>query len=539
MVPVVPCSASNISFIPGTSFTSRKRRSFSRYSHAGNPTKQSLSSQIYFTTLTRASSIFPQLRNEHPPHHRSRVERVSATGTDVAAEEQDIRVTDEASAEEVDTNKEASAKSDVSSAPTRATRRRGRKSDMPPVKDEDLVPGAIFTGKVRSIQPFGAFVDFGAFTDGLVHLSRLSDGFVKDVNDVVSLGQEVKVRVVEVNMEAGRISLSMRDDDGSKKRADAAFSGGDKPRSSGKNAPKPGQKKEQVKKASKFVMGQELVGTVKGFGRSGAFISLPEGEEGFLPISEEANEGPGTIMGQSSLEIGQEVNVRVLRIARGIVTLTMKKQEDEGKSDLELTQDIVHTATNPFAVAFHRNKDIAAFLAEREKIQEQGKVESSESVSDVVNDLVDGKDESFSTKNGTMGEDASPEFSSSNDREVSSVSCASQGLDVASPITGEEADVKSEDTDSEVQAGTPVPENGDDINETSSMSQELLVETQIENSGVREEDSEVSSAEAKVESSSPEGNGSVTSTAEGIDESSPEGSIPKGLSIPSHGESIL
>ncbi|GFQ03456.1 protein tex [Phtheirospermum japonicum] len=81
---------------------------------------------------------------------------------------------------------------------------------MPPVNNEELIPGATFKGKVRSIQPFGAFVDFGAFTDGLVHVSRLSDSFVKDVGNIVTVGQEVTVRLIEANMETGRISLSMR-----------------------------------------------------------------------------------------------------------------------------------------------------------------------------------------------------------------------------------------------------------------------------------------------------------------------------------------
>ena len=71
--------------------------------------------------------------------------------------------------------------------------------------------GAAFTGKVRSIQRFGAF------TNGVVHVSQLSDSFVKEVGSVVSVGQEVKVRLIEANMETGRISLSMCEGDDSGK----------------------------------------------------------------------------------------------------------------------------------------------------------------------------------------------------------------------------------------------------------------------------------------------------------------------------------
>ncbi|KAH9800835.1 polyprotein of EF-Ts [Citrus sinensis] len=238
---------------------------------------------------------------------------------------------------------------------------------MPPVKNEDLIPGATFTGKVRSIQPFGAFIDFGAFTDGLVHVSRLSDNFVKDVGSIVSVGQEVKVRLIEANAETGRISLTMRESDDISKlqqQKDATASG-DKVRTTRRSTSKPGQKRDEMK-TTKFVKGQDLEGTVKNLTRSGAFISLPEGEEGFLPTSEESDDGFANMMGGSSLQVGQEVSVRVLRISRGQVTLTMKKEDDVG-SNLQLTQGVIHAATNPFVLAFRSNKDISSFLDERDK----------------------------------------------------------------------------------------------------------------------------------------------------------------------------
>jgi elongation factor Ts len=93
------------------------------------------------------------------------------------------------------------------------------------VAKEQLVPGAVFPGKVRAVQSYGAFVDIGAFTDGLVHISQLSSGYVKEVNDVVSLGQEVSVTVVEVNEKAGRIALTMRDKESEAEQQSGAGSG--------------------------------------------------------------------------------------------------------------------------------------------------------------------------------------------------------------------------------------------------------------------------------------------------------------------------
>ncbi|KAF9613430.1 hypothetical protein IFM89_008260 [Coptis chinensis] len=242
-----------------------------------------------------------------------------------------------------------------------------RKSVMPPVENEELVPGATFTGKVRSIQRFGAFVDIGAFTEGLIHISNISDSFVTDVKDILSIGQEVKVRVLEVSFKPGRISLTLRDSNDSGDLHQVKGSSFD---GSGNNQ-RPERKKaiNSQKKSSKFVKGQELVGTVKNLTRVGAFLSLPEGEEGFLPISEESDEVTVNVLGGSSLQVGEEVSVRVLHVTKGQVTLTMKIKDSE-KLDEEVYHGIVHTATNPFVLAFLKNKEIAKFLDERKNMCE-------------------------------------------------------------------------------------------------------------------------------------------------------------------------
>ena len=74
----------------------------------------------------------------------------------------------------------------------------------------DLRPGMILPGIVSNITNFGAFVDVGVHTKGLVHVSQLADKFVKDPTTVVSLHQPVMVRVMEVDMQRERISLSMK-----------------------------------------------------------------------------------------------------------------------------------------------------------------------------------------------------------------------------------------------------------------------------------------------------------------------------------------
>ena len=79
----------------------------------------------------------------------------------------------------------------------------------------DLKPGMVLEGTVTNVAAFGAFVDIGVHQDGLVHVSQLSDRFVKDPHEVVKAGQIVKVRVVDVDVKRQRIALSMKKDDGS------------------------------------------------------------------------------------------------------------------------------------------------------------------------------------------------------------------------------------------------------------------------------------------------------------------------------------
>lgn len=75
---------------------------------------------------------------------------------------------------------------------------------------EDLVPGMHLPGIVTNVTRFGAFVDVGVHQDGLVHISQIADRFVRDPADVVRVGQEVLVRVLEVDIKRHRIELSIK-----------------------------------------------------------------------------------------------------------------------------------------------------------------------------------------------------------------------------------------------------------------------------------------------------------------------------------------
>jgi transcriptional accessory protein Tex/SPT6 len=75
----------------------------------------------------------------------------------------------------------------------------------------ELEPGTQLTGKVTRLERYGAFVDIGVERDGLVHVSELAQGYVKDPSEYVSVGEEVEVRVVSVDLRKNQIELSMKD----------------------------------------------------------------------------------------------------------------------------------------------------------------------------------------------------------------------------------------------------------------------------------------------------------------------------------------
>lgn len=76
---------------------------------------------------------------------------------------------------------------------------------------EDLKPGMVMTGTVRNVIDFGAFIDIGVHQDGLVHISQISNKYIKHPTDVLSVGDIVKVKIIDVDTKKGRISLSMKE----------------------------------------------------------------------------------------------------------------------------------------------------------------------------------------------------------------------------------------------------------------------------------------------------------------------------------------
>jgi protein Tex len=109
----------------------------------------------------------------------------------------------------------------------------------------DLQPGLSCPGIVTNVTNFGAFVDIGVHQDGLVHISQLSDRFVKDPRDVVSPGDRVTVRVLEVNLEKRQIALTMKSESG---RAAAVSAQSNVKPNQERSAPRGKDKRDERKK---------------------------------------------------------------------------------------------------------------------------------------------------------------------------------------------------------------------------------------------------------------------------------------------------
>ncbi|KAL6877556.1 hypothetical protein ACP4OV_012771 [Aristida adscensionis] len=385
MTPVIHCSVGNISLIHLGSFRTsreiqiRRFHGSARYSRVVAPSpRRLLQPQPAFHLI----SIYK--RRSWSPAQRTRTLSAATVGTDVTVEDQNPSPTGETSDENSEAapdTAEASEQAEESTDQASSAPKSGRnirKSEMPSLNDEDLVPGASFTGKVRSIKPFGVFVDIGAFTEGLVHISRVSDGFVKDISSLFTVGQEVTVRLLEANKETGRISLTMREGgDYVKPKQEtpkAASSGRSATATPTKSSPRQTKERQELKAIvdSKYVPGQSLNGTVKSTNRSGTFVTLPDGSEGFLPREEEAV-ALFTLIGQSAMEVGKKIRVKVLNVAQGQATLTMKEVEDDEQDLQKLNMELKKEwsrGTNAFALAFRRNQEISAFLDQREKTKE-------------------------------------------------------------------------------------------------------------------------------------------------------------------------
>ena len=185
---------------------------------------------------------------------------------------------------------------------------------------DSLNEGDVIKGKIARLTNFGAFVDIGG-VDGLVHVSELSHEHVQSPEDVVSVGQEVDVKVKSVEKDSERISLSIKD-----------------------TLPTPF---ENIK--GKFHENDVIEGKVIRLANFGAFVEIAPGVQGLVHISEIAHKHIGTP--SEVLEPGQQVSVKILGIdeENERISLSIKAtlpNEDVIESDDATTQSYLSNDTD-------------------------------------------------------------------------------------------------------------------------------------------------------------------------------------------------
>lgn len=174
---------------------------------------------------------------------------------------------------------------------------------------DSLQPGQILDGKVQRITDFGAFVDIGGI-DGLVHISQLSHEHVGKPSDVVEEGQAVKVKVLNVDRDNERISLSIKET-------------------------LPGPWSDILEKAPK---GAVLTGVVRRLVSYGAFVEVFPGVEGLVHISQIAHKHIGTP--HEVLKEGQEIQVKVLEVNERDQRISLSIKELEAKEEEVLDYEL-------------------------------------------------------------------------------------------------------------------------------------------------------------------------------------------------------
>jgi len=209
---------------------------------------------------------------------------------------------------------------------------------------KDLEVGTEISAKVKTITAYGAFLDIGAKSDALIHVSRLSDDFVANVEDVVKQGQEISVRIISVDTDKNQIGVTMRSEEAEASAASGASAG--RPKGQRRDRPQRSGADQAAQAASINALAEKGVDDVKFVDGEvvsaldfGAFVRFDtaqygegfEGEvDGLVHISALADGRTNSV--SDVVTIGDKVQVRVRSVdsAAGRISLSMitKEQED-------------------------------------------------------------------------------------------------------------------------------------------------------------------------------------------------------------------
>ncbi|HMQ35545.1 MAG TPA: S1 RNA-binding domain-containing protein, partial [Chloroflexaceae bacterium] len=224
----------------------------------------------------------------------------------------------------------------------RGESRRGRPKRAEVDKDRlaSMRVGDVVEGVITGYASFGAFADIGVGKDGLIHVSELAEGRVEKAEDAVKVGDRFQFKVLEVDPEGTRISLSLR-------------------------------RAQRTQKMQGLEPGQVIEGTVSGIAPFGAFVDIGVGRDGLVHISALSTSRVNRV--EDVVKVGDKVTVRVIEVDQQSkrISLTMRLDDEGGAEDDEDYTSGAGAAPRPSPAAAARFASAAEARAGRDRDRER------------------------------------------------------------------------------------------------------------------------------------------------------------------------
>jgi transcriptional accessory protein Tex/SPT6 len=219
---------------------------------------------------------------------------------------------------------------------------RAKRAEIDRDKLASLKVGDVVDGVITGFASFGAFADIGVGKDGLIHVSELAEGRVEKAEDAVKVGDRFQFKVLEVDPEGTRISLSLR-------------------------------RAQRTQKMQQLEPGQVLEGTVSGIAPFGAFVDIGVGRDGLVHISALSTSRVNKV--EDVVKVGDRVTVKVLEVDQQSkrISLTMRLEEggEGGDDEEDYTSSAGATAPRPSPAASARFASAAEARAGRDRDRER------------------------------------------------------------------------------------------------------------------------------------------------------------------------
>ncbi|CAA9285732.1 MAG: SSU ribosomal protein S1p [uncultured Chloroflexia bacterium] len=180
--------------------------------------------------------------------------------------------------------------------PERSERRGPRKREINRERLAELKAGDSVEGTISSLAPFGAFVDIGVGKDGLVHVSELTEGRVERPEDAVQVGERYTFKILEVDPDGNRISLSLR-------------------------------RAQRSQRIQQLEPGTLLEGKISGIAPFGAFVDVGVGRDGLVHVSELASHRVNSV--EEIVKVGDAVKVKVIEVDPNSKRISLTMRVDE------------------------------------------------------------------------------------------------------------------------------------------------------------------------------------------------------------------